>query len=100
MTQRADDHACGSAASAATTVWVTERFWPGCTNAEALAACDALRRCCAAIAPETTVTFLGATYFPEDETLAARFGGSRSAVVAVHELARTPFDRLSCGVEM
>ncbi len=81
-------------------VWVTERFWPGCTLAEVAAACAALRRSCTSLTGGTTVDLLGATLFPDDEALVTRYAGPRSAVVAVHELAHVPYDRLSRALEM
>ena len=79
---------------------MAEQFWPGVTPEQALSTFDALRTSCRRLADEAVIRFAGATFFPDDETLAARFEGSGAAVVAAYELANCRFDRLSRAVEV
>jgi hypothetical protein len=80
--------------------WVAERFWPGVTERDARLACAALRVGCERLTDDARVRVVASTYFPDDETVVVRFEGTRSAVVAVHELARCRYDRLTRAVDV
>lgn len=75
--------------------FVAERFWPGATEASALAAMERLRSSCEQLAASgVPLRWLGGTFLPDDESLTLRFEGTAQAVRSAHELAGVPFDRL------
>lgn len=81
-------------------LWITERYCPGLTEADAMSAVSALRAACRATAVDGDVHFVDGVWLPEDETLAARFVGRRTAVERVHEIAHTPYDRVTRAIDL
>lgn len=73
-------------------------YRPGLTEFEARASVEALRAACATLGPDIAIDVLDGTWLPTDESLTIRFRGTRSAVVAAHELARVGLDRLTSAV--
>ena len=78
--------------------WLSERYSPGLGEDAARAQFDALRAACALLATSVDLDLVDATWLPDDELLTARFAGTRSGVVAAHELAGATFDRLTRAV--
>jgi hypothetical protein len=80
--------------------WLSERYSPGRHEDEVRADLGALRAACDSLSDTCQLALVDATWLPDDELMSARFAGTRSAVVAAHELAGTGFDRLSRVVEI
>lgn len=81
--------------------FVVERFWPGSTEAAALAAMERLRQGCVRLsASGVAIRWLGGTFVPSDEAVSCRFEGTAHAVRAVHEIAGEQFDRILTIVEL
>lgn len=81
--------------------YVVERFWPGSTESDALAAMHRLRASCDRLSGAgVVVRWLGGTFIPADEAITCRFEGTPQAICAVHEFAGESFDRLLPMVEL
>jgi hypothetical protein len=75
--------------------YVAERFWPGVTEAEAMASMVEVRASCEQLARAgVPVRWLGGTFLAGDECVSLRFEGTAQAVRAAHDLAGVPFDRM------
>ena len=80
--------------------WLAERYAPGFGEDSARALFDALRAACSQLVGTADLQLVDATWLPDDELLTARFVGTRSGVVAAHELAGASFDRLTRAVDL
>lgn len=81
--------------------FVSERYWPGVTEAAALDATERLGRACRSLrARGIDIAFLGGTLALGDEIVTCRFDGSAEAIRLAHQRADLPIDRLVAAVEI
>lgn len=92
----------GSRSTAATRVYLIERFWPGVTPAAADAAIARLGRAASALGGEgVTVRHLHSALLPDDEVVLSMVeAGSLDTARRVSERAGYQADRISEGIDL
>jgi hypothetical protein len=76
-------------------VYVVERYVPGLSRSDLLAALERLRKATRGRSEEAQVRYLGSTIVLQDDACFCQFEGpSEAAVAEANRRARAPFDRI------